>query len=147
MDDGSVTSSKVLPSKQRFAIWKQWWLMARPLRQSFQFAFQGIWHVLKTQRNARIQLCVGLLALALGLWLGLSPEGWGVLILTITLVLFAELMNTALEFLADAACPNYNPLIGVAKDVAAGAVLLAAIGSVVVGLLLLGPPFVKLLLR
>lgn len=121
--------------------------MAHLLLRSFRYAFQGVGYVLKTQRNARIQLAIGMLAVALGLWLGLGPVEWAVLVLTIGMVLFAEMVNTALEVLADATCPDHNPLVGIAKDVVAGAVLVAAVASVVVGLAILGPPLARLLAR
>ncbi len=121
--------------------------MIRSLACSFRYAFQGAYYVLKTQRNARIQMGIGLLAAAVGLWVGLTPMEWAVLVLTVCLVLGAEMANTALEALSDATCPNPHPLVKVAKDVAAGSVLVMAAGSVVVGLLILGPPLLRLLAR
>jgi diacylglycerol kinase len=79
------------------------------------------------------------MAVAVGLWLGLAGYEWAILVLTISGVLAAELINSALEMLADATSPEHHPLVGIAKDVAAGAVLVMALGSVVVGLLLFLP--------
>ena len=64
---------------------------------------------------------------ALGLWVGIGPSDWALLSIAIAAVWIAEAFNTALEFLSDAACPGRNPLVGRAKDVAAGAVILASI--------------------
>jgi len=113
---------------------------------SFKYAFSGVWHVLRTQRNARIHLSVGLLVIALGLWLGLSRTEWAIIILTIGLVFAAESFNTVAEAAVDLATSEYHPLAKIAKDVAAGAVLLTAMTAVVVGLLILGPPLWKILL-
>lgn len=124
---------------------RNWWLMARPLTRSFQYAYEGIRHVFKTQRNARIQLTIGIAAVGVGFWVGLTTVEWAILAITIGQVLFAEMVNTALEALADATCPDHNPLVGIAKDVVAGAVLITALGSVVVGLFLFGPHLLKLL--
>ena len=107
---------------------------------SFKYAFSGVWHVLRTQRNARIHLSLALVAIVLGLWLGLSRIEWAIIVLTIGLVLAAESFNTVAEAAVDLATAEYHPLAKIAKDVAAGAVLLMAITAVVVGLLILGPP-------
>lgn len=121
--------------------------MARPLARSFQCARDGILHVIKTQRNARIQLAIGLVAVGVGLWVDLAPVEWAILSVAVSLVLFAEMVNTALEALADAICPDHNPLVGIAKDIAAGAVLITALGSIAVGLFLFGPHLFELLPR
>ncbi len=110
---------------------------------SFRFALRGLVLTLRTQHNARIHLAASLAVIAMGLYLGLEPGDWAWLTLAISLVWVAETMNTALERLADAAVPESHPGIGEAKDVAAGAVLLAALGSVVIGLLVLGPPLLE----
>ncbi len=107
---------------------------------SFKHAFSGMWHVLRTQRNARIHLSIASVVVALGLWLGLSPTEWAIIALTIALVLAAEALNTVAETAVDLATAEYHPLAKTAKDAAAGAVLLMAIAAVVVGLLILGPP-------
>ena len=110
------------------------------LGRSFQHAFAGLWYAIRTQRNMRIHLSVLVAVLALGLYVDLSWLHWAVLALTSGFVLVAELFNTVAEAALDAATPHYHPLVKVAKDVAAGAVLLTAIISVAVGLLILGPP-------
>jgi diacylglycerol kinase (ATP) len=107
---------------------------------SFKHAFSGVWHVLRTQRNARIHLSVALVVVVLGLWLRLSRAEWAIIVLTIGLVLAAESFNTVAEAAVDLATAEYHPLAKIAKDVAAGAVLLLAVTAVIVGLLILGPP-------
>ncbi|GAB4538588.1 MAG: diacylglycerol kinase family protein [Anaerolineae bacterium] len=107
---------------------------------SFKYAFSGVWYVLRTQRNARIHLLVALGVIGLGLWLGLTRTEWAIIALTIGLVLAAESFNTVAEAAVDLATAEYHPLAKIAKDVAAGAVLLMAIAAVVVGFLILGPP-------
>ena len=107
---------------------------------AFGHAFRGWGHVLKTQHNAWIHSIVATVVIALGLWLGLPPGDWAVLILTIAMVFTAEFINTAIEAVVDLASPVHHPLAKVGKDVGAGAVLVAALAGVVIGLLILGPP-------
>lgn len=108
--------------------------------KSFQYAFEGWWHVLRTQHNAWIHAVVSVAVFALALWLRLPARDWAILILTVTVVWMAEFINTALEAVVDMTMPDVHPLAKVAKDVAAAAVLVSALGAVLVGLLLLGPP-------
>jgi len=110
------------------------------LLQSFRYAFAGLWYALRTQRNARIHLLAAVAVTAMGLWLRLDAVWWAVLVLTISLVFFAEMVNTVVEAIVDLVTPEYHPLAKVAKDVSAGAVLVTAMAAVVVGLLILGPP-------
>ena len=110
------------------------------LYDSFCYAFSGLRYLARSQPNARIHLIVAIAVVAVGVWLGLPVRDWAVIALTVGLVLMAEAFNTALEALVDLCSPEPHPLAGVAKDVGAGAVLLAALTSVVVGGLLLGPP-------
>ncbi|CUS02248.2 putative diacylglycerol kinase [Candidatus Promineifilum breve] len=116
---------------------------AGPLRQrlhSFGYALEGWWHVLRTQPNAWIHATVSVIVFGLAFWLRLSRHEWAILLLTTMLVWMAEFANTALEAVVDMAMPEYHPLAKTAKDVAAAAVLVGALGAVVVGLLILGPP-------
>lgn len=108
--------------------------------RSFYYAFAGLAHLFRTQRNARIHAVMGILACAVAAWLGVSRAEWAVLVFTIALVLILEGLNTAVEAAIDLASPRYHPLAKAAKDLAAGMVLIAAIASVAVGLLILGPP-------
>ncbi|HWG44251.1 MAG TPA: diacylglycerol kinase family protein [Gemmataceae bacterium] len=107
---------------------------------SFRHAFAGWWFVLRTQRNAWIHAVASVAVLAVGLWLELGRIEWAILALTIALVWVAEFVNTAVEAVVDLLSPNIHPLAKVAKDVAAAAVLIAALTAIVVGLLILGPP-------
>ncbi len=120
-------------------------MQRRSLAASFRDAFKGIGHVLWTQRNAKIQLAVALIVVVLAAVLKVSPGDWAVLLLTATDVLAAEIGNTALETLVDTFCPEVHESARIAKDAAAGAVLMLAIGSVAVGLCILGPPLWRLL--
>lgn len=115
----------------------------RTLRSSFRWAFAGIWYALRTQRNFRIHLLITAGVIAAGVWLGLSTLEWAVIALTVALVLMAEMFNTVAETAIDMATPRYHPLAKIAKDVAAGAVLVCAIIAIIVGLLVLGPHLVQ----
>ena len=108
--------------------------------QSFAYAFAGWWHVLRTQPNVWIHAAISVAVVVLGLWLHLPPRDWAILILTFMVVWAAEFTNTALEAIVDMVQPQLHPLARAAKDVAAAAVLISALGAVVVGLLILGPP-------
>jgi diacylglycerol kinase len=108
--------------------------------RSFGYAFQGWWHVLRTQQNAWIHSLIALVVVLLGLWLGLEPRDWAILVLTIAMVFTAEFINTAIEAVVDLASPSHHPLAKVGKDVGAAAVLGAALAAILVGLLILGPP-------
>ncbi len=108
--------------------------------RSFSYAFQGWAYVLRTQRNAWIHTFVTLVVLALAFWLRLPRGEWAILLLTLMAVWMAELINTALESVVDLTMPDPHPLAKIAKDVAAAAVLVGALGAVLIGLLILGPP-------
>lgn len=111
----------------------------RSLIASFRYAFSGLWYLLRTQRNAQIHCLVGGCAVALGAFLSLARWEWLALVLTIALVLAAEGVNTAVEAAVDVATSAYHPFARIAKDVAAGTVLLCAIASVVVGCIVFIP--------
>ena len=108
--------------------------------KAFQHAFRGWWYVLRTQRNAWLHAIITTLVMLVAFWLHLPIRDWAVLLLTIALVWTAEFINTALEAVVDLARPQHHPLAKVGKDVGAAAVLIAALTSVLVGLLILGPP-------
>lgn len=103
------------------------------LPQSLTFAAEGFWHVVVTQRNFRIQLVCGGVMIAAGSYFHLSAGEWGAVLAVAALVLVTEILNTALESLVDMVTMDYHPLAKVAKDVAAAAVLVAALVSVIVG--------------
>lgn len=106
---------------------------------SFRHAADGILIAAKTQANYRFHLLATSLVLILALWLKLSLSESLILILTVAMVLVAELFNTAIESLCDAVTLETKPLIGRAKDVSAGAVLVSAIFAVLVGIVLFVP--------
>ena len=108
--------------------------------RSFHFAFEGLWYLFRTQRNARIHVVAGAAACGLALWLGISRTEWAVLVFTIALVLILEGLNTSVELAIDLASPDIHPFAKAAKDLAAGMVLIGASASVAVGALILGPP-------
>lgn len=107
--------------------------------KSFIYAFEGWRHMLLTQHNAWIHAVISVVVFALAIWLQLSRVEWSVLILTVMVVWMAEFFNTAVEAVVDMAAPDYHPLAKVAKDVAAAAVLVGALGAVIIGLLIMGP--------
>jgi len=109
------------------------------LLHSFGFAGEGIGYAIRTQANLRIHLAITVPVIIAGLWLQLAPIEWAILVVMISVVLSAELFNTALEATLDRVSREEHPLAKVGKDVAAGAVLICAIGAAVVGLLIFGP--------
>ena len=111
--------------------------------ESFRHAFDGMAQVVRTQRNAQIELAVAGVVVVLGLVVGLDALRWGVIVLTMGFVLCAEWFNSAIETLTDLVCPDFHPLAKAAKDISAASVLLASIVSVVVGLLIIGPPLLS----
>lgn len=109
--------------------------------QSFRHAFRGWFYVLRTQRNAWIHSAIATAVFIVGVWLRLSLIEWAIIILTAAFVFTAEFINTAIEVVVDLASPDEHPLAKIGKDVGAAAVLVAALAAILVGLLILGPPF------
>jgi diacylglycerol kinase (ATP) len=107
---------------------------------SFHHAFEGWWFVIRTQRNAWIHMVFSLAVIAVSFWLRISRIEWAVILIAITLVWTAEFLNTALEAVVDLASPQEHHLAKIGKDVGAAAVLISAASSIVIGLLVLGPP-------
>lgn len=103
---------------------------------SFNHAFEGILYALKTERNIRIHVLTALLILIFSLFFPLNRLELLILFLSISLVVMAEMFNTAIETVVDGFVEQYHPLAKVAKDVAAGAVLITALNSLLVGYLL-----------
>ena len=116
---------------------------ARSRLHSFRNAFAGWWYVIQTQRNAWIHMLATLVVLSLALWCKLAPGEVAILLLSIGLVWTAEFVNTALEAVVDLASPGIHPLARVGKDVGAAAVLIAALLSILIGILILGPPIAE----
>ncbi len=109
------------------------------LIRSFGFAFEGVSYLIRTQRNARIELAVGLVVLIVAVWVRVTAVEWAVLALTTAIVLALEALNTALELAVTLASPERHPLAKAAKDVSAAMVFIAAIGSVLVGVAIFRP--------
>lgn len=119
----------------------------RAFLRSFVYAGRGLWHALRTQRNMRVHAALAGLAIALGLVLRISPVEWALVFVAITGVVITEMINTVVEALVDLASPHFNSLAKVAKDVAAGAVLLNAILAVVIALFVYVPHLWPLVMR
>ena len=115
--------------------------------RSFGHALRGLKVLLQTQHNARIHALATVLAVVAGALLGISPAEWALIALAVVCVWATEALNTSIESLVDLVSPELHPLAAKAKDVAAGAVLVAAIGSVIVGVLVFGPHVLKLFER
>jgi diacylglycerol kinase (ATP) len=112
--------------------------------RSFFYAARGIKTMLVSQHNAWIHAAATVLVIALGLVAGLTRLEWFVMVLAIVAVWMAESINTAFEFLCDVTSPEFHPLVEKAKDVAAGAVLITAIGATAIGALVFVPYFCEL---
>lgn len=106
---------------------------------SFNYAFKGLKYILETQHNFLIHLVIAVLVTAAGLLLDISNLEWCILVIAIAMVLGAEAFNTSLEKLTDILSPEYSIKAGIVKDIAAAAVLITAIASVIIGLIIFLP--------
>lgn len=106
---------------------------------SFRYAFAGVAHAFRTQRNMKVHAAIAAAVCIAGAAFGLARVEWAVLALTIGFVVHAEVMNTAVEAVVDRASPEWHPLARVAKDCAAGAVVVSVITAVVVGAVIFLP--------
>jgi diacylglycerol kinase len=107
---------------------------------SIRHALEGIACVIREERNARIHLAATAAVIVLGLWLGLTPIEWALIVVAIALVFVGEMLNTVVEVVVDLVTPEEHPLAKCAKDIAAGAILVASLAAAIIGLLVLGPP-------
>jgi diacylglycerol kinase (ATP) len=112
--------------------------------RSFRHAIAGLRRMIRCQHNAWIHLAATAIVLAAGFLAELSAADWCWIILAISIVWTAEALNTAFEFLADAASPEFHPLVRDAKDVAAGAVLVTALAAAVIGAIIFWPHVARL---
>lgn len=112
--------------------------------RSFSFAGQGVWYVVRTQRNMRVHLAAAACAIALGAALRIGAADWACLIIVIGLVLTTEALNTVVEALTDLCTPEFHPLAKIAKDAAAGAVLISSLAAVGVGIAIFVPRLINL---
>lgn len=117
-------------------------MRARTFIESFKFAIEGIAYALKTQRNIKIHLMAGLVVLLVGLKLKLTNMEWCIIIITVNMVIFAEMVNTAIEKTIDLYTEKIHPLAKTAKDVAAGAVLVSALSAILIGIIIFGKHFI-----
>ena len=125
----------VPPTRPRWRIAE----LVRARARSFVFAGAGIWHVARHEPNAWIHAATTVLALGAGIVLGISPNDWRWITFAIVAVWSAEACNTAIEKACDLLCPGVDERVRIAKDAAAGAVLLVAIGAAVIGVLTFWP--------
>jgi diacylglycerol kinase (ATP) len=122
------------------------WQIAPNLRTSFQYAWAGVSYAFVTQRNFRIHTTIAILAITLGLFLKVNAVEMSILTLTCALVMVLELLNTALESVVDLTVgQSYHELAKIAKDCAAGAVLISAIAALLVASFILLPPLLTLI--
>jgi diacylglycerol kinase len=112
---------------------------------SFLYAFKGIYLLFGTQTNAKIHLLVALFVLLLGFLFQLFWYEWALILFAIGLVFAMEAANTAIEFLVDLVSPQYSEQAGKVKDLAASAVLIAALTALAIGLLVFVPKFLRIL--
>ena len=111
--------------------------------RSLGYAIAGWLYMLRRQKNTRIQAVASVLVIVMALWLEVSVVSMAILILTVTIVWMAEFLNAAVEAAINLTTTELHPMAQIGKDVAAGAVLLGVVASVLIGLLLLGPPLVE----
>ena len=107
--------------------------------KSFTHAGRGVWIFIKTTHNAWIHVCAFIVAISLGIYFDITHIEWMLLIFACGLVFVAEAFNTAIEIDIDLTSPQYHPYARDTKDVAAGAVLIAAVTAVVIGVFIFGP--------
>ncbi len=112
--------------------------------RAFAFAFCGIAEAWKSELHLQIQTVIAIVVIAMGIWLRITLVEWSLITLAISLVLTAELINTAIEKTLDRISDEIHPLTKSAKDIAAGAVLLSACGSVIIGLFVFLPRLLEL---
>jgi len=116
------------------------------LLRSLACAFNGLKWVVAAERNMKIHLAATVVVVAAAAACGISRLEWALVVLSIAMVLVAEQVNSAVEKVVDTAAPEFNSLAGKAKDASAGAVLLAAFFSVVIGLIIFFP-YIKEILQ
>ena len=134
-------------SPEQPSIRKLAWQVAPNLFLSFKYAWAGISYAFTTQRNFRIHTSVSVLAVSLGAWLRIEAVEMAVIAMTCAIVMVLELINTAIESVVDLTVKqSYHELAKIAKDCAAGAVLVSAIAAVVVAAFILLPPLVQRIL-
>lgn len=113
---------------------------------TFKNARKGMRIVLKSEINIRVHICIAMIVLAFAFLLNFSIEKMCILLLTIAFVIVTEMLNSAIEFSLDAVFHNrYSKLVGMAKDISAGAVMFASVTAIIIGVLLFGSSILSLL--
>ncbi len=140
--------------------WNDWWIMYSPKLRgaklskykapgfsgTFKNSFKGIRLALKSERNIRIHFAIAVVAIACAIVLNFTPAEFCLLLIAIALVIISEMMNSAIEFTLDAVFHNrYSKLVGMAKDIAAGGVMIATFISIAIGILLFGSRIINLI--
>lgn len=116
--------------------------MKRPLYKSFLYAFRGFRAAFKAERNLKLHVISAVLAVGLGIYIGLTVVEWGLVVFAIGFMFAAELFNTAVEKLSDEVCGGkHSNGIGACKDISAAATLIAALTALVIGIVVLIIPF------
>lgn len=115
----------------------------KKLINSFKYAIEGIISSFKTERNMKIHVLAMIVVITLGFFFRLDKVEWCFIIIAIASVISAELFNTAIETVVDMVSPERNPKAKLVKDIAAGAVLVVAIGSAIIGFIIFGPPIIN----
>ena len=115
----------------------------KKLINSFKYAIEGIISSFKTERNMKIHVLAMIIVIALGLFFKLNKVEWCFIIIAIASFISAELFNTAIETVVDMVSPERNPKAKLAKDIAAGAVLVVAIGAAIIGFIIFGPQIIN----
>ena len=111
--------------------------------KSFGYAFAGLWFMLRTQHNAWVHLAATIAVAAAGFALHIGAADWRWLVVAVVLVWIAEALNTAFEHLCDVVSPEFHVAVKHAKDIAAGAVLICAVGAVAIGAMVFWPYVVR----
>jgi diacylglycerol kinase len=129
--DGDSTPMPAAPNRSTFLL-------------SFVYAAAGIVYAVRTQRNMRVHLALAIAAIVVGIWLQITPVEFAMVFIAITGVFISEMFNTVAEACVDLATQKYHPLAKTAKDVAAGAVLMNALLSIIIALFVFGPHLIAL---
>lgn len=134
-----ISTARINPEEYSYKISRNRWV-------SLGYALAGWLYMLRWQKNTRLQAVASVIVFPLALFLRVSAVELAVLILTVSMVWMAEFINAAVEAVVNLASPEFHPMAKVAKDVAAAAVLLGVVASVLIGVLILGPPLMNVIL-
>lgn len=107
--------------------------------RSFHYAISGVFRFFRYERNGQIQLCAAIVSIILGIWLSINAGEWTAVLLCIGAVFSLEMINTAIEKMCDFIQPERHPAIKAIKDIAAGAVLMSAVASLIIGAIIFLP--------